>query len=347
MPAQALSFRAACGCFHAVLIHILGRKAKKYAEGRMKVVRLSSRGQGCIFGFVLTLMFWGSLLLRAGDVETNPGPPKRDNVGGGMSGGGAGRGSTVQTRLSVSGPDQSYANAAGGGDNHMMVEIRKMFTDFGAQQQVQQQQSTDKVLAKMSELETNISLKFDAVNKEIEAVQTDMSVLQQENDELRSTCDALWQRVVMLEERADDQESRSKRNNLLFFGVKRDENESAQASENKVKALLREKLEINETIDFDRVHRVGNKTDAPLIARCTLYKDKLKILRSRNKLEGTTMYIKEDFPARVRYIRKMIGDLVKTNRDRGERVKIVYDHVYIENKKYILNENQDGLIESR
>ena len=59
------------------------------------------------------------------------------------------------------------------------------------------------------------------------------------------------------------------------------------------------------------------------------------------------MYIKEDFPARVRYIRKMIGDLVKTNRDRGERVKIVYDHVYIENKKYILNENQDGLIESR
>ena len=229
----------------------------------------------------------------------------------------------------------------------MMVEIRKMFTDFGAQQQVQQQQSTDKVLAKMNELETNINAKFDVINKEIEAVQTDMSILQQENDELRSTCDALWQRVVTLEERADDQESRSKRNNLLFFGIKRDENESAQACENKVKALLRDNLEINETIDFDRVHRVGNKTDAPLIARCTLYKDKLKILRSRNKLEGTTMYIKEDFPARVRYIRKTIGGLVKTNRDRGERVKIVYDHVYIENKKYILNENHDGLIESR
>ena len=157
-------------------------------------------------------------------------------------------------------------------------------------------------------------------------MQTEMNVLQQENDELKTTCDMLWQRVGTLEQRADDQEARSKRNNLLFFGIRRDENETAQASENKVKSLLRENLGLTEQIDFDRVYRIGNKPDAPLIARCTLYKDKIKILRNRNKLVGTNMYVKEDLPVNVRETRKRLGELVKANRDRGERVKVIYDH---------------------
>ena len=49
--------------------------------------------------------------------------------------------------------------------------------------------------------------------------------------------------------------------------------------------------------------------------------------------------------------RKEINELVKDRRDRGENVKIaydhVYDHVYIENKKFGLNENRNGLVELR
>ena len=100
-------------------------------------------------------------------------------------------------------------------------------------------------------------------------------------------------------------------------------------------------------IEFDRAHRVGTKSEAPIIVKCTFYKVKLKILKNKNKLEGTQMYVKEDFPANVRHIRKILGTLTKTHRDRGERIKVVYDHVYIDNKKYVLNVNQDGLVESR
>ena len=337
---------------------ILNRRAKLYAAKFVKVLTLRSRGEGCVLGCVLTLMFWGSLLLRAGDVETNPGPLR--GGGSGTGGGGAGRGgATVQTRLmagATGSPDRAGGSGAGGGggdnrggagDSQMMMEMRKMFTEFGSQQQLQQQQSTDKVLSKMNELEAQINHKFEALQKDIEALQTDVSVLQQENDELRTTCDTLWQRVETLEQRADDQEARSKRNNLLFFGLKRDEDESAQASENKVKSFLRDNLGLTEQIEFDRVHRIGNKQDAPLIARCTFYKDKIKILRNRNKLNGTNLYVKEDLPVYVRETRKKLGELVKVNRDRGERVRIVYDHVYIENKKFVLNENRNALVEIR
>ena len=344
MPSQAEAFRATCGRFHSVLIYILGQKAKRYAESRVKTLRLKTRFQGCLMGFVLTLTFCGSLLMQAGDIESNPGPGR-----GGSSGGvGARGGATVQTRLSQSvtgSPDR--ASSGVGGEGSIMNEMKRLFAEFSTQQQQQHQMSTDKVLTKMNELETKINQKFDAVNTEIEHLQTEMSVLQEENDGLRTAYDELAQRVVTLEQRADDQESRSKRNNLLFFGIKRDENETTQASENKVKDILRQNLELTDNIEFDRAHRVGTKSEAPIIVKCTFYKDKLKILRNKNKLEGTQMYVKEDFPANVRHIRKILGALTKTHRDRGERVKVVYDHVYIDNKKYVLNENQDGLIETR
>lgn len=82
-----------------------------------------------------------------------------------------------------------------------------------------------------------------------------------------------------------------------------------------------------------------------MIARCTFYKDKIKVLKNKSKLEGTGFYVKEDFPTGVRDVRRKLNELVKENRERGEKVKLVYDHVYIENKKYGLNQNQNGLSE--
>ena len=225
----------------------------------------------------------------------------------------------------------------------MMEMMKEMFKDFSSQQD----QNNVKVLSKMGELEANINSKFDVMKKEVETMQMEIDALQHDNDELRTTCDALNLKVGILEQRADDQEARSKRNNLLLFGLKRDENESAQASENKVKTLIKEKLGMTEEIVFDRVHRVGGKPDAPLIARCTFYKDKINVLKNKGKLNGTGFYIKEDFPTNVRDIRKKLNELVKGNREKGEKVKIVYDHVYIENKKYGLNQNHDGLSELR
>ena len=218
-----------------------------------------------------------------------------------------------------------------------------MFNDFSTKQD----KNSDKVMNRISELESSINKQFESVKKEVETLQTEVNILQEENDELRLQCDSLWQRVVNLEERADDQEARSKRNNLLFFGIKREEQETAQDCERKVKTMLTEKMGMSADIPFDRVHRLGNKTNAPLIARCTFYKDKINILKSSNKLKGTDLYVNEDFPVTVRDKRKKISELVKERREKGEKIKIVYDHVYIENRRYELNECQNGLVEKR
>ncbi|KAL8578828.1 hypothetical protein ACOMHN_022121 [Nucella lapillus] len=45
---------------------------------RVNIVSLKRRRDGVVFGCTLTYLFWGSLLLRCGDVETNPGPTYAD-----------------------------------------------------------------------------------------------------------------------------------------------------------------------------------------------------------------------------------------------------------------------------
>ena len=51
------------------------RRAVEKMKMKIRVFSLKSRTHGFVFGALLSYMFWGSiLLLRAGDVEQNPGP---------------------------------------------------------------------------------------------------------------------------------------------------------------------------------------------------------------------------------------------------------------------------------
>ena len=74
MPSAALAFRASCGCFHAVFIAFMCERAKEKAALRFAKLTPRSRLDGVTLGLTLVYLFWGSLLLRCGDIEQNPGP---------------------------------------------------------------------------------------------------------------------------------------------------------------------------------------------------------------------------------------------------------------------------------
>jgi hypothetical protein len=123
--------------------------------------------------------------------------------------------------------------------------------------------------------------------------------------------DALSERVVGVERKTWDLEDRSKRNNLLFYGVQKKPDETTAICEATLKELFADKLGLAEDIELDRAHRVSNKPDSPLIARCTFYKDKIKILKARTKLKGSDIFISEDFSRGVREVRKKLNEFRK------------------------------------
>ena len=99
-------------------------------------------------------------------------------------------------------------------------------------------------------------------------------------------------------EKLVDLEDRSRRNNLRVDGMIESERQNWEVTEEKVKSLFREQLNISEDIEIDRAHRVGRwdiNKPRTIILRCHRYKQKVEIQRAAKKLKGTCVYINDDY----------------------------------------------------
>jgi homoaconitase/3-isopropylmalate dehydratase large subunit len=104
--------------------------------------------------------------------------------------------------------------------------------------------------------------------------------------------------------------------------------------------MIVDKLDMTGDIQFDRVHRLNASPTSPVIACCTFYKDKEKILKAKRKLKGTQLFIGEDFSYRVRDIRRKLSSHLKIARSEGKRAIMVFDHLLVDGKKFYLGEGE-------
>ena len=120
---------------------------------------------------------------------------------------------------------------------------------------------------KVTELETKVN----AIDVRVDGVEKSCTFISDENDDrkkdletvrgeiktVKTSCRILEDQNAKLESKITDIESRSMRENLLFYGIPEvGENENC---EQLVKQLYTDKLNLPEAKDFlmDRVHRVG------------------------------------------------------------------------------------------
>jgi regulator of replication initiation timing len=203
--------------------------------------------------------------------------------------------------------------------------------------------------SKLDDVKQDITLmreEYAALRGEVEGLREEVSTLRLDNDDLKKTNCDLTTRVDELEKKTDDLEGRSKRNNLIFYGLPRRENETGVECEGMLTDLITDKLELPDNVEFDRVHRLGTKPNSPVIARCVFYKQKVKILKAKRKLQGTQIFIGEDFSSRVREIRRRLTPHLKVKRNEGCRVSMVFDHLLVDGRRYSLDE-EDHLVEMK
>ena len=109
-----------------------------------------------------------------------------------------------------------------------------------------------------------------------------------------------------------------------------------------LKDLITDKLDLADKIQFDRVHHLNATPNSPVVARCTFYKDKVKILKAKTKLQGSDIFIGEDFSSRVRDIRRKLVPHLKKARSEGKRVvTMVFDHIIIAGKKLTVDDKDN------
>jgi prefoldin subunit 5 len=274
------------------------------------------------------------LLIRAGDVELNPGPQDKGSIGA--------KPATRQAKLSIaSGSTTEELSLA-----DVMSKLNVM--DNATQDRlnaidVSMSNKLDEVMQEVCSVKNRMT----ELQDEVEVLRGQVSELQAENDDLKTDNIGLLNRVSSMESTVDDLEGRSRRNNLIFHGLDKEEGETNESCEQRIKEFCTDKLEICEDLEFDRVHRLGSKAKAPLIARCTFFKQKVSILKAKGKLKGSNYFVGEDFSKGVREIRKKLSKYMKEMKEAGRTVSMIYDHLVVDGKKYYLSGDGESVKEGK
>ena len=175
------------------------------------------------------------------------------------------------------------------------------------------------------------------------SVQTYQDVFDDKIKEIEDSIEKIKEKhkneIIQLEKENEDSkdklrmlEDRSSRVNLHFDGIEEWEDESWMDTKENLKLKIKETLGI-ENIEFERVHRVGDKNQSScrtLVAKLSKYKTKEHILTKVRKKKPQGIRIYEDVSKATVQIRKENWKQVKDLRSKGKYAVLVYDKIYTE-----------------
>ncbi|XP_077494403.1 uncharacterized protein LOC144105085 [Amblyomma americanum] len=144
--------------------------------------------------------------------------------------------------------------------------------------------------------------------------------------------------IERLEERIDDLDNRSRRCNLIVYGLSESEEETKETLRERVnKDIVQDKLDLD-AVAIERIHRLGQPAGnkiRPVIMKLLDYREKESILKRGFKLKNSDLSIGEDFSRKIRDIRKKLWDSAKPNRDNGDKVSLSFNKLYINGQAFV------------
>lgn len=198
--------------------------------------------------------------------------------------------------------------------------------------------SLDDLYKKLEEMDkkiTNISSVTNNLSVQLQVVVNELSVVKKENEELKK-------QLAINCELLDKLENQSRRNNLIFSNIgNRNAVEFWEESEQRVIEFVTKQLNVDLNSEhIERAHRLGRGPNAPIIVKFSAFKKKNEILKNAFRAKGTRVVISEDFSANVRETRKQLLNYMKDARARGDRARLQYNKLYINNRPFTLEELQ-------
>ncbi|XP_037501748.2 uncharacterized protein LOC119375606 [Rhipicephalus sanguineus] len=186
--------------------------------------------------------------------------------------------------------------------------------------------------------------KLTAIDKKLEKI----SGLEKQVSDCVKRIAELENNIKGMNRKIEELENRSRRSNLIVYGVEEQQNESFQKLHDFVsKEIFEDTLDIK-TAGIERIHRLGRTREGepknrPIILKLLDYRDKVKILQSCSKLKGSGFSISEDYSFGVRETRRKLWNVTKENRDRGERVRLIFDKVQINGRLFTWDEGSKNI----
>lgn len=212
----------------------------------------------------------------------------------------------------------------------------------------------DDIYALMQESKERMDLGFKEVNEkmvgmekglreQLEKQEEKIVKLEEENSNLREI-------VKKLEDKQDDLENRSRRNNLIFFGIDDpiDSKETWNDCAKKIIHVVQNEMKLEHITenDIERAHRLGNRRGKrPIIVKFHNFQAKNEVLGCRASLKGSNIFINEDFSRKVRQEREVLISEMKKAREKGITATVSYNKLRADGKTFIYSWEQDRVVE--
>ena len=212
---------------------------------------------------------------------------------------------------------------------------------------------------KVSQLETiqnsltNVTVKVNTMSAKVTTMETQMSNLERSRqfdsktlDEMKKKQSDLEKMIKKMEkseneqkERLLDLQCRQMRDNLIFYNIRDERQESDEECVNKLYNFLEDDLKITNArmIKTDRVHRLGRYSPVktrPIIVKFCFYQDREMIRKAAKTLEGTQYSISQQFPKEINSRRKALVPTLKSLKEEGHRAYISVDKLYVDGELY-------------
>lgn len=168
--------------------------------------------------------------------------------------------------------------------------------------------------------------------------QGEVENLKGHSEKMSKDCKAMSNDINMLNSKlstmngkTDYLENQSRRKNLIFDGIPESTKEKWSDSEDKVRKILSESLNLDQKhIELERVHRSGkppgrDERPRPIVVRFLRFKDRNAVLEKAKNLKGSNIYINEDYSDAVRLKRKELIPAMKEARKRGDIAYLRFD----------------------
>ena len=165
------------------------------------------------------------------------------------------------------------------------------------------------------------------LKESLESTQAEVEGLKEQASVTAATLKIATGKIAKLEElerRVVKQECFNRRNNIKFFGISNNEQESPEDTEAVLRNFLHKEMKFSkkhlDEIEFKRVHRIPtraheekiNQHPRPIIAKVSFFKDKQQIKSHIKHLpRGKSFGVADDFPKEVDEIRKELYPVLK------------------------------------
>lgn len=161
--------------------------------------------------------------------------------------------------------------------------------------------------------------------------------------EMKTRIDALETTVRLQAKKLVEYENRSRRNNLLVFGIKESASETdTDLKEAVMKKVFQDKLGV-EIKTLERIHRLGRikkGKSRPVIMRFYDYKEKEHVMKNCYKLKGSSYSVSNDYAPETVEIRKQLWESAASERANGVKVSLSHEKLKIKDKCYIWDQTR-------